>query len=219
MVRIYTKTGTTAPRAAALRRTGRQGFPTMQVNGAVDEAQAMMGVARAEAVPGFRARRPARPLGTGPLRPHGRGATDISNRCTGHHAGRRRDRDGVEVHVDERHRSVRVSTDRVRRPRGKPRLGGAWTCPAQSSGGPSDWSCLCPIRCAVTVGRYLNRLSDPLWAMARWTEGEDHLLARGAKPGVAVAPVLGRHRAGRPIQARRTVSTGRMARRRTSMPK
>ena len=32
------------------------------------------------------------------------------------------------------------------------------------------------------VGRYLNRLSDLLWAMARWTEGEDHLLARGAKP-------------------------------------
>ena len=29
------------------------------------------------------------------------------------------------------------------------------------------------------VGQYLNRLSDLLWAMARWTEG-DHLLARGA---------------------------------------
>ncbi len=30
------------------------------------------------------------------------------------------------------------------------------------------------------VGRYLNRLSDLLWALARWAEGEDHLLARGA---------------------------------------
>jgi cob(I)alamin adenosyltransferase len=29
------------------------------------------------------------------------------------------------------------------------------------------------------VGRYLNRLSDLLWAMARWTEGDVHLLARG----------------------------------------
>ena len=29
------------------------------------------------------------------------------------------------------------------------------------------------------VGHYLNRLSDLLWAMARWTEGDDHLLARG----------------------------------------
>jgi cob(I)alamin adenosyltransferase len=29
------------------------------------------------------------------------------------------------------------------------------------------------------VGRYLNRLSDLLWALARWAEGQDHLLARG----------------------------------------
>jgi cob(I)alamin adenosyltransferase len=30
------------------------------------------------------------------------------------------------------------------------------------------------------VGQYLNRLSDLLWAMARWAEGSEHLLARGA---------------------------------------
>jgi cob(I)alamin adenosyltransferase len=30
------------------------------------------------------------------------------------------------------------------------------------------------------VGRYLNRLSDLLWATARWVEGDEHLLARGA---------------------------------------
>jgi cob(I)alamin adenosyltransferase len=30
------------------------------------------------------------------------------------------------------------------------------------------------------VGRYLNRLSDLLWTMARWVEGDHHLLARGA---------------------------------------
>ena len=30
------------------------------------------------------------------------------------------------------------------------------------------------------VGQYLNRLSDLLWAMARWAEGEEHLLARGS---------------------------------------
>lgn len=29
------------------------------------------------------------------------------------------------------------------------------------------------------VGRYLNRLSDLLWVMARWQEGEEHLAARG----------------------------------------
>jgi cob(I)alamin adenosyltransferase len=28
------------------------------------------------------------------------------------------------------------------------------------------------------AGPYLNRLSDLLWAMARWAEGEEHLLAR-----------------------------------------
>jgi cob(I)alamin adenosyltransferase len=30
------------------------------------------------------------------------------------------------------------------------------------------------------VGRYLNRLSDLLWTMARWVEGDHHLLARSA---------------------------------------
>ena len=30
------------------------------------------------------------------------------------------------------------------------------------------------------VRTYLNRLSDLLWAMARWTEGDHHLLARTA---------------------------------------
>ena len=29
------------------------------------------------------------------------------------------------------------------------------------------------------AGPYLNRLSDLLWAMARWAEGEEHLLAAG----------------------------------------
>jgi cob(I)alamin adenosyltransferase len=33
------------------------------------------------------------------------------------------------------------------------------------------------------VGPYLNRLSDLVWAMARWLEGDDHLLARqGPRP-------------------------------------
>jgi cob(I)alamin adenosyltransferase len=31
------------------------------------------------------------------------------------------------------------------------------------------------------VGQYLNRLSDLLWALARWTEGDTHLLARPAR--------------------------------------
>ena len=30
------------------------------------------------------------------------------------------------------------------------------------------------------VHPYLNRLSDLLWALARWAEGQDHLLARGS---------------------------------------
>jgi Cobalamin adenosyltransferase len=34
-----------------------------------------------------------------------------------------------------------------------------------------------------SVGPYLNRLSDLLWAMARWVEGDEHLLARVAPRG------------------------------------
>jgi cob(I)alamin adenosyltransferase len=32
------------------------------------------------------------------------------------------------------------------------------------------------------VGPYLNRLSDLVWAMARWQEGDEHLAARGQRP-------------------------------------
>ena len=31
------------------------------------------------------------------------------------------------------------------------------------------------------VGQYLNRLSDLVWTMARWQEGDVHVLARGSK--------------------------------------
>lgn len=33
-----------------------------------------------------------------------------------------------------------------------------------------------------SVGPYLNRLSDLLWAMARWQEGATHLAARSGRP-------------------------------------
>jgi cob(I)alamin adenosyltransferase len=39
------------------------------------------------------------------------------------------------------------------------------------------------------VGRYLNRLSDLLWAMARWQEGPDHRLSREAPDGTAPEPI------------------------------
>jgi cob(I)alamin adenosyltransferase len=32
------------------------------------------------------------------------------------------------------------------------------------------------------VGAYLNRLSDLVWTMARWQEGDTHLPARPSKP-------------------------------------
>jgi len=37
------------------------------------------------------------------------------------------------------------------------------------------------LRGGSLVGPYLNRLSDLVWAMARWQEGEDHLVARGPR--------------------------------------
>lgn len=38
------------------------------------------------------------------------------------------------------------------------------------------------------VGPYLNRLSDLLWTMARWQEGEVHLQAKGPPGAAAPAP-------------------------------
>ena len=51
------------------------------------------------------------------------------------------------------------------------------------------------------VGPYLNRLSDLLWAMARWTEGDLHLLAR-TTPGEPGRPGR-RGRAGRSVAEER----------------
>ena len=48
-----------------------------------------------------------------------------------------------------------------------------------SSAAPSALLVSSPIDGSL-VGQYLNRLSDLLWALARWAEGEDHLLARGS---------------------------------------
>jgi len=46
------------------------------------------------------------------------------------------------------------------------------------------------------VGPYLNRLSDLVWAMARWQEGEEHLVARGSRRRGRVAGGAGADRAG-----------------------
>ena len=49
--------------------------------------------------------------------------------------------------------------------------------PAPSCAGPSAWPWPSPSRARSCVA-YLNRLSDLLWAMARWQEGPEHVLSK-----------------------------------------
>ncbi len=141
-----------------------------------------MGLARAEAVAGLRAGRAAHRTGAGPLRADGRGG-HRPGQAVQAEAGRPRWSppsmvDGPRGAHRRPHRPVSrcPPTSWCPGPTG-PRPPSTW--PARWCDGPSGWWCPSPIEGSL-VGRYLNRLSDLLWAMARWTEGDHHLLARTA---------------------------------------
>ena len=173
MVKIYTRKGddgTTGllyggPRVA-------KDSPVIEANGVVDEAQAVIGLARAEAAPDGELDPPARRRGTRSLGPHGRG---------GHRPGQPEEAPSgavlvtpemvaaLEGHIDELNERFDMPTEFV-------------------VPGPNRVAALLDVARTVVrrgerlrgvgmagidsqVGPYLNRLSDLLWTMARWRGG------------------------------------------------
>lgn len=180
MLRIYTKTGDDGTTGLLYGGRVRKDAPIMQITGTVDEAQAAMGLARAEATPG----------------------SEIDELLT------RLERElyvlMAEVTTDPTHRSklvagtTLVTTDMVRALEEKiDDLIARVSMPTEFviPGANRTSAALDLARTVVRraerllvsapiadslVHTYLNRLSDLLWALARWVEGQDHLLARGA---------------------------------------
>jgi cob(I)alamin adenosyltransferase len=196
VLRIYTRTGDDG--TTGLLYGGRVGkdAPIMQINGAVDEAQAAMGLARAEAVPDSELDRMLTDLERDLYVLMAEVATDPA-----HHA---KLKPGQTLVTDEMVESLEGRIDDLKDRFDMP---AEFVVPGANRGSAALDVARTVVRRAERLwvseqfegseaGRYLNRLSDLLWTMARWVEGDHHLLARGAprrrgtsSDGAAAQPV------------------------------
>ncbi len=179
VVRIYTKSGDDGTTGLLFGGRVPKDSAVMEINGTVDEAQAMMGLARAEADPDSELDR----LLTGLERDlwvlMAEVATDPAKRSklvagtslvTAEMVG------ALEVRIDDLIERFDMPADFTIP--GANRVSAALDVARTVVRRAERLYVSSPLADSY-VGRYLNRLSDLLWAMARWTEGEHHLLSRG----------------------------------------
>ena len=152
----------------------------MQVTGTVDEAQAAMGLARAEAAPGSELDQLLTDLERELYVLMAEVTTDPSHRSKlepGRTLVTEAMVSALEERIDGLIARVTMPTEFVI-PGGN-RAAAALDLARTIVRRAERLLVAAPIEGSL-VGLYLNRLSDLLWALARWTEGQDHLLARGA---------------------------------------
>ncbi len=187
MVRIYTKTGDDGTTGLLYGGRVAKDSAVMQINGAVDEAQAAMGLARAEAEAGSEldtllvglerdlyvlmaevATDPSKrsKLSAGTSLVTGAMVDDLERRIDGLVTRFDMPAEFVVPGANRASAGLDLARTVVRRAE---RLAVSWDVEGSH------------------VRTYLNRLSDLLWAMARWAEGEEHLLARTAPRRPAAA--------------------------------
>lgn len=180
MVKIYTRTGDDGTTGLLYGGRVAKSAPAIEANGAVDEAQATLGLVRAESDPGSELHELLLALERDLWVLMAEVATAPDNRrklVGGKNAVTSAMVDTLEQRIDS--------------------LTGRFTMPAEFVvPGANRISALLDVSRTVVrraerlvaahppapgslVGQYLNRLSDLLWAMARWQEGDAHLTARG----------------------------------------
>jgi cob(I)alamin adenosyltransferase len=177
-LKIYTKTGDDG--TTGLLFGGRVGKDSALVHltGTVDEAQAAMGLARAEALPGseldelltllerdlyvLMAEVTTDPSNRSKLKP---GTTLVTDDMVA----------ALENRIDDLIGRIEMPTDFVIP--GANRVSAALDLARTVVRRAERLAVASPIEGSL-VHRYLNRLSDALWAMARWADGDLHLLAR-----------------------------------------
>ncbi len=180
MLKIYTRTGDDGTTGLLYGGRVRKDAALMQITGTVDEAQAAMGMARAEAATGseldellthlerelyvLMAEVTTDPLHRAKLVA---GKTLVTEEMVA----------ALEERIDDLISRVSMPTEFVIP--GATRASAALDLARTIVRRAERLLVSSPIEESL-VGLYLNRLSDLLWAMARWAEGEDHLLARGA---------------------------------------
>ncbi len=197
VVKIYTKTGDDGTTGLLFGGRVRKDSAVMEINGAVDEAQAMMGMARAEAVPDSELDRLLTRLERDLWVLMAEVATDESNRpkleagkslVTAEMVG------ALEANVDDLIARFDMPADFTIP--GANRVSAALDV-ARTVVRRAERAYVSSPLVDSYVGLYLNRLSDLLWAMARWTEGERHVLARST-PRRGGGPKAGEDRGGSP---------------------
>ena len=181
MVRIYTKTGDDGTTGLLFGGRVRKDSTVMQINGTVDEAQAAIGLARAEATAGSELDELLTGLERDLYVLMAEVATDPENRhklVPGTSLVTEEMVVALEAHIDRLIAEVDMPSDFVvpGTNRASAALDLARTVVRRAErlvvSSPTEGS---------LVGRYLNRLSDLLWALARHAEGAEHLLARGTR--------------------------------------
>ena len=180
MLKIYTRTGDDGTTGLLYGGRVAKDSPMMQITGAVDEAQAAMGMARAEAVPGGELDELLTRLERELYVLMAEATTDPSHRSK-LVAGKTLVTDQMvstlEERIDDLISRVPMPTEFVIP--GANRESAALDLARTIVRRAERLLVSSPIEGSL-VGRYLNRLSDLLWALARWAEGQDHLLARGS---------------------------------------
>jgi cob(I)alamin adenosyltransferase len=176
--RIYTKTGDDGTTGLLYGGRVRKDSVPIEINGAVDEAQAALGMARAESEPGSDVNRRLTALERDLYVLMAEVATAPPNRrklVAGSTLVTEEMVVLLERDIDDLLRRFEMPSDFTIP--GENRVAAALDLSRTivrraerlAVGDPLEGSYVIP---------YLNRLSDLLWAMARWQEGPDHKLSR-----------------------------------------
>lgn len=189
--RIYTRSGDDGTTGLLYGGRVRKDDPIVEVNGAVDEAQATLGLARSQAEAGSELDQVLVGLETDLWVLMAEVATSPENRhrlLAGSTLVSQRMVDGLEAMIDDLLGRFDMPAQFVV-PGGSPisaSLDLARTVVRRAERAALALPPASPGLPASLVGQYLNRLSDLCWAMARWQE-EVHLLARNARSETGLA--------------------------------
>ena len=177
--KIYTKTGDDGTTGLYFGGRVRKDSIQIDINGVVDEAQAAMGLARAESAPGSELNERLTALERELYILMAEVATAPENR--------RKLKAGATLVTAEMVAALELDIDHLR---DRPDIPSEFTVTGENRCAASlDFARTIvrraerlavqePVEGSLVV-QYLNRLSDLLWAMARWQEGPDHKLSRG----------------------------------------
>jgi len=191
-VRIYTRKGDDGTTGLLYGGRVSKGSPRIELNGAVDEAQAAMGLARAEAERGSELDE----LLTALERDLYVLMADVATLP----ANRRKLQAGVSLVTNGMVTALEARIDELT---GRIAMPSEFVLPGENRRAAALDMARTLVRRAerlagpeVTggsqVGPYLNRLSDLLWTMARWQEGDRHVAARDSTGRTGAVPAPGR---------------------------